>query len=367
MRSAIQFLLALIAAVLFSVSASAAGLHTHFLLTRKALPQVRTPALKKLLEQNQRALMCGVSFPDFGTALRMASPKKINPTFGSVAHHQAFVEAYFDHVMAKCGADLDACDQLVTHYLGVAAHGVMDDLYDEIFMVQAEARDENGGNHDVGADNIIIFKYDPVYLPPVYWLPTSDLVEVYQSMGSPATASELRGGSFWHQVAAGGERAVFLGSYPRRLRDMTYTRDHIITADGGVDFIAAVTADYWEVLWRRLHGQRPDAEMVLQTWPGEGAKEKVQATAGDPHCRVVAYFTTGMDAATMTTDTFFITGPAGRVPAEIKFKDKEGVVVLLPAQNLTPGATYTATLAAGIKDLRGNPVAREYSWSFIPE
>ena len=155
-------------------------------------------------------------------------------------------------------------------------------------------------------------------------------------------------------------------TYPRYAREMSWTRDHLITADGGVDFIARVTANYWEVLWRRLHGQKPDQEMVLQTWPGEGT-EKVAATAGAPHCRVNAYFTTGMDAGTLTTDTFYVTGPAGLVPAKLKFHDKEGVAVLLPGENLTPGATYTATLAAGIKDLRGNSLGKDYSWSFVPE
>jgi hypothetical protein len=353
-------------AMMVPVGARSAGPTTHLVMTRKAAALVTTPELKELLARNREALMCGVSFPDFGTALYFASFRTRKPDFGSLAHQPAFVEAYFDYVTTKCGPNYSGCERLLAHFLGVAAHDIEDRLYDEIFMYPAMAKDPKGRTavHDLGSDDLFLVKYDPWDTVPRYWLPADDLAAVYRSLGMEVKPSELKAGRAWHQLGAGGLRATAWMAYPHYARVLSYTRDHIETAPGGVEFTAAVIARYWEILWKRLHGAGRMDEPVLQTWPQDGAKDQGRAQ-GALESRILVFFTTGMDMKTVTPETFRLQNDAGEsVPVSFKLEEQDSVVILAPQRELAPATAYTIAIAAAVLDLRGDPLPRPYSFSF---
>jgi hypothetical protein len=84
---------------------------------------------------------------------------------------------------------------------------------------------------------------------------------------------------------------------------------------------------------------------------------------------VLASFSEPMDPATLTTATFTLVAQADGAPvaAAVTFDDQTDQAVLNPNADLTPGATYTATLqggATGAKDPFGNPLSADRVWSF---
>ena len=71
----------------------------------------------------------------------------------------------------------------------------------------------------------------------------------------------------------------------------------------------------------------------------------------------------------VTTDTFTLTPEGGgtAVPATVTFNSTSGRWVLNPGSTLLATTTYTATVVGGVngvKDLAGNPLAADVSWSF---
>jgi hypothetical protein len=80
-----------------------------------------------------------------------------------------------------------------------------------------------------------------------------------------------------------------------------------------------------------------------------------------------ATFSEGINQSTLTGN-FTLTGPGGQsVPATVSYDSTSRIATLSPSSPLAYGTAYTATVkggASGVKDLAGNPLAADASWSF---
>ena len=72
-------------------------------------------------------------------------------------------------------------------------------------------------------------------------------------------------------------------------------------------------------------------------------------------------FSEAMDASTITTSSFILDSVSGSV----SYDSGTYTATFTPSANLDGSTTYTATLSTAITDVAGNPLAAEYSWSFI--
>ena len=82
-----------------------------------------------------------------------------------------------------------------------------------------------------------------------------------------------------------------------------------------------------------------------------------------------ATFSEGMEPATISGSTFTLTkqGASQPVSAAVSYDATAKKVTLDPSVDLDPSATYTATLkggASGVKDLAGNALTADKTWSF---
>ena len=117
-------------------------------------------------------------------------------------------------------------------------------------------------------------------------------------------------------------------------------------------------------------------DVVFATSPGPdvtpptvfGVSPPVGSTGITTDRVVGANFTEMLAPASVNTTTFELRNPSGGlVAAEVTVGGETGTASLRPLAPLAHATTYTATLkggAAGIKDLAGNPMSANYSWSF---
>lgn len=75
---------------------------------------------------------------------------------------------------------------------------------------------------------------------------------------------------------------------------------------------------------------------------------------------VVAIFSEAIDPATITTETFIVSGVTGTV----SYDAATFTATFTPTAALSYATGYTATISTGIRDLAGNGMARSKSWSF---
>jgi glucose/arabinose dehydrogenase len=82
-----------------------------------------------------------------------------------------------------------------------------------------------------------------------------------------------------------------------------------------------------------------------------------------------ATFSEAMNASTITSSTFTLVqqGQSTPLPATVTYSAGSLTATLDPSANLAAGTTYTATVkggSSGVKDVAGNPLASDASWSF---
>ena len=82
-------------------------------------------------------------------------------------------------------------------------------------------------------------------------------------------------------------------------------------------------------------------------------------------------FSEAMAASTITTSTFLLKDASGAsVPSKVTYSSSTKVATLTPTSALQYGAGYTLTVkggSSGVKDLAGNPLAADLTWSFETE
>jgi Bacterial Ig-like domain len=113
--------------------------------------------------------------------------------------------------------------------------------------------------------------------------------------------------------------------------------------------------------WTFTTGLGPDAtapSITLDT-PTNG-DSGVALNAG-----INATFSKAMDPATLDATTFTLAGPGPTpIDGKITYDVTNQIATFSPRSDLATGTTYTATVTTGAKDLEGNPLAADASWSF---
>ncbi len=138
----------------------------------------------------------------------------------------------------------------------------------------------------------------------------------------------------------------------------------LIVTDGG-DGIGADHGDWANARITCTGGGASDTTppTISNSSPAAGATN-VMVTS-----RVTAVFSEAMDAATLNTATMLLrpTASATPVAATVTYDAVTRTVTLAPSQALSTSVGYTATVKggpAGVKDLAGNPLAADRTWTF---
>jgi glucose/arabinose dehydrogenase len=135
-----------------------------------------------------------------------------------------------------------------------------------------------------------------------------------------------------------------------------------IAVTNGGDNIDSDHGD-WALAQIQCGGTDTTPPTVLATTPANGATGVSVAVSP------TATFSEAMDSSTLSTSTFTLTkqGTSTPVAASVSYNAPSRVATLDPSVDLDAGANYTAKVtggSSGAKDLAGNPLAANVSWSF---
>jgi hypothetical protein len=344
----LRVLLGGIAAVLVTLlgmpPAGAAGIITHAWMAEEAVGFVGDPALVSLLRAQRDQLLAGADFPDGGYATRDAGVP--GGDFGEEAHWHRFHAAYLDVLRARtdCGTVTDPsgpCAGEIAHLMGVAAHGMGDELWDWLFEPRATDHGElwippelsgtvKPGGIEVQMDAIAVTDHGRGGGPSPAEPAPADVLAAFTAAGRPGISAEAldRGRRTLDDV-----RGLLVAGSPA-YRDavhahMPWTSANIATAPGGIRFSARAIAVLYETLWARLLRATPLTRVAV-TAPADGSVD-VPATGWDRTFKPGAWPDTGgadnRIAAALSWGLPFVPpgAPAGtHVPAELP----EGAAVL---------------------------------------
>jgi hypothetical protein len=123
-----------------------------------------------------------------------------------------------------------------------------------------------------------------------------------------------------------------------------------------------------------VYGSADDPELTaLEVVPSTGPAPAPTVTAKTPadastgvvtSVHPTATFSRAMNAATITSSSFTLTGPAGAVPAAVAYNATTNVATLTPTSALGNSTSYTAKVETTAKAADGTPLAAAVTWSF---
>lgn len=187
--------------------------------------------------------------------------------------------------------------------------------------------------------------------------------------------SDEGGGSVYYKstpldaIAFGpGKGAPLIQAPGARVNNVSTAKDPVDAATGLVAIAADSTARRYFHAELALGGPPPPppppptdtvAPTVTATSP------TASATSVPVTGPVTATFSEPLSAATVTTASFSLTGPDGRVvPVSVGYDATALRAAATPSSALTAGTTYTATVTTAVRDAAGNPMAAPRTWSF---
>ena len=101
---------------------------------------------------------------------------------------------------------------------------------------------------------------------------------------------------------------------------------------------------------------------VSSTTPANNATDVVTSTT------ITATFSQAMDSSTITADTFLVNDGTINIAGTVTTVTQSGTVATFsPTTALDYSTTYTAIITTGAKDLAGNALEADYTWSFTTE
>ena len=176
---------------------------------------------------------------------------------------------------------------------------------------------------------------------------------------------------------------VYVGSIP----PLANTTDHaqVRTYNDGVRSMVATKAssqvrfvDMYSALTTAdlvdgIHPDRTGYDKMAAVWsdalvpvaPGVSSRSPAQNATGVSTTTIVtATFSEAIDPATVSGTTVTLSSSAGAVSAAVTYDGATRTATLDPIGSLAAAVTYTATVKGGIKDLAGNALAADSTWTF---
>jgi hypothetical protein len=252
-----------------------------------------------------------------------------------------------------------------------------DQSYDTTLLERAFEID--GPEHDEApvdqfADYFLVIDEEVVFTVEA-WAPYADMVTVIEEASGRAVDETLLLNAMSRMesvTALQSDPRVAGRNYWTAWEHYPFLGTHVYDVDavGSVPWIAGLVAEYWAVLWRRLHEtDDADEDLVLRTVPEDGAANwPVDLEERGVYGRIAVWFGYGIDRD-QVTPLITLRDAATDTPVDVSFATAYGgrernLVFVLPEAPLDYDTEYTVEVAAGVETLSGETSAAPHLFSF---
>ncbi len=366
--------------VLCPRGASAHGVWAHVHVTGWAVENLEEGELRDFLAEPEvmNAALFGAAFTDSGYAPGMAPVeedfKGRAHAYGEHTHWEPFVQDFVAWIRANDPppwSDLESRKR-VAFMMGCAAHGLQDEIFDSLFLMQTRAHDGAGQEAaDPAMDGFLSLDGHLRFFPKPYF-PAETLVELYEVLAADVTAEDMERAvrmmtSIYLNERTGPTITASLGRDNEE--KIPWAREHYLdpAVPGSLRSEILPTAAYFEALWERVHGRFEHAAAVTHTFPNP-PRRLLGAEAEAPDSWVTIVLGMGLKGRTATLTW------AERGGSEVAF-DLEGtrwgglgtwgrLLTLRPQADLGAGAWHEVSLEPGMELMDGSTLAEAFTFAF---
>ena len=372
MRRGLAAALAL-AALAAPRAAAANGGNSHAWITFHAIDHLPDGHLKELLTRPElrQMLVNGAVFPDGGYV--------VDDDYGEMAHWEPFIEAYLGWMRDSLDPPFNRGEpaEHVAFLMGIASHGMADQVFDSTFMDAARIHDAAGwsdellDSFDTATDVLLVADTGANYLDTLPWVPAAEMSALYlDAFGYEVSANVLDSTQeLLHRFVL--NYAVSSAADPadvqRYAEQYPWAAEHLMEPSevGSPPCEGEVVADYFLAIWDRLHDVSGPQNHLIATYPRDGA-------AGHPtdysmvEAQVVIVFGSGIYEDQLA-GRFTVTDSTGK-SYELAVgtqwgADEANLVKLRPMEDWAEDETFTVTVLPGLTTNDGQTIG-EHSFTF---
>ncbi|MDP6931495.1 MAG: hypothetical protein QGG40_01205 [Myxococcota bacterium] len=351
--------------LLLSGTALANGQTTHLWITETARTHLPAGELADLLTGQSDVLRVGTMFPDGGYA--------IGHDYGEVAHWEPFQGLLRDWILDNFDdpAGTDAAPY-VAFYLGLASHGMADQVFDSMYMERSRVYDaEYGWSQEEGSldtsQDIVFAALTQGQPVPERWLPDI-LPTLFEEAGIEVDAQTIEDGQSWLEFAV--DSVTALSGSDDMVEDQAdafpWGCSHLLdeAVPGAPPMEARIVARYWQALWDELLGEPVDLEVIGQ-FPDEGTTGHT-ATVGDVEARLSVVFNRGLYSDVVTSEVLGVEsgGESVEVDLDLFYRDHSHVVNIAPTGGWVPDATHTLRITPDLHATDDRQLADDFTLTF---
>jgi hypothetical protein len=352
--------------------ARANGNFTHVWVATDALGSLEAGALKELLTRDEltEILRNGAMYPDGGYA--------VGDGYGEISHWEPFHATYLEWIRANYTPPWsDEAARHIAFLMGMATHGMSDQLYDGMYLTRHAYYDENGsgayalGGVDGATDSCFAATQGAMVLPEP-WVPAEILAPLYEvSSGHQVDASTITTGHSLVRAAimVANDAATHPETVAKLMALYPWACGHQDdpTVPGSPPTHGPAVARYWQVLWARLHGGDDFAPPPLGTYATGMTFYDVPRDAATPDSWVSFAMPRGLDPGTVSADTVSVTAADGAkhpVNLHVYYGSSSHLVNVKPTEDWAPDTAYTVTVSPPMATWDGLALGAAFSFDF---
>ena len=355
---------ALLALLVAPGPASAHGVWGHIHVTGWAIENLPDGPLHDFFAEDPdilNAALFGAAFTDSGYWPISEPLKAAAHAYGEHTHWEPFVNDFIQWIRDNDPPPWTEVDSKirVAFLMGCASHGLQDEVFDSLFLLQVDHHDGSGQDvADPGTDGFLVLDGHLRFIP-TEWLPMETLLELYASLDQDVTAEVIQAGvdmatALYVNGDVGPAIARSLGE--RHAPTIPWARQHYLDPEvpGSLHSEIMPTGGYLQAIWDRLHGAFDPNQAVIHTFP-DPPRRLAGLDPASPDPWVTVIYGAGVErssgGATWIKD--------GGDPVAFERKNTRWNAKwtrlhrLLPSQALDPGAWYTVEVTPGLDLIDG--------------
>ncbi len=358
-------------AVLLPSTVLANGNFSHLWVATDALNYLEEGELRDFMTRPELRdiLRNGAMFPDGGYA--------VGDGYGEISHWEPLHLAYLEWIRENYQPPWsDEAAQHIAFLMGMATHGMSDQLYDGMYLERHEHYDEHGSEAttfgvDGATDACFAATQEAMELPEIF-VPAETLAPLYEQVaGHKVEAKTIQQGQQFVVVAimvANDARddpetlAEYLELYPYACGN----QDNPAAPGSPVTHGPAV-ARYWQVLWARLHGETALDKPLLGTFFTGGTSFDQPVDASNPDSWVHFALPFGIAPPTVNADTVTVIGGDGEpvpVNLHVYYGKSSHLVNVKPVEDWTADTEFTVTITPPVESWDGGTLAGPHAFTF---
>lgn len=349
-------------------SASAHGLWGHIHVTGWAAENLPPGDLRDFLLDDPavfNALIYGAAYTDSGYFVKFGPYQDQARAYGEHAHWEEFIQDFVEHIVDTYPPPWDNVEErkAIAFMMGVASHGIQDEIFDSLFLYQVQENDNgNQENADPASDGFLVRDGNARFIPQRF-LPMDDLLEVYQSLEADITEDVILAGVGAMEGYVNDGLGLLFAETFADTDELPWTEAHYLdpAVPGSLRAEILPTAGYLQTLWKRVHGEMTEEDVIVFQYPE--APRRLRSGDSDSVDSWIT-FVTGIGVDSQTGSGTIEDAEGTEVPTNFTFtrwgSRYSRIIRFQPQDDLDPGEYVTAILNPGMGLIDGSTLKESH-------